>query len=45
MDLKEIGVSMKNWVDSAEDREPPGSISRGGRNIRENTLLWVTVVV
>ena len=40
MDLKEIGINMRNWVDLTEDRdywralcesgiEPPGSISRG----------------
>ena len=33
MDLKEIGINTRNWVDSAQDRdceydiEPPGSIS------------------
>ena len=40
MDLKEIGIKMRNWVDLAQDRdlleglcecgiEPPGSISHG----------------
>ena len=40
MNLKEIGISTRNWVDSAQDREcwrgpcdcgikPPGSISHG----------------
>ena len=41
MDIKEIGINTKNWVDSAKDREglleslcecgikPPGSISHG----------------
>jgi hypothetical protein len=35
MDLKEIGINTRNWVDSAQDREcgkdPPGSISHGAR--------------
>ena len=33
MDLKEIDINMRNWVDSAQDREcgiePLGSISHG----------------
>ena len=36
MDLEEIGINVRNWVDSAQDRdywraliEPPGSISHG----------------
>jgi hypothetical protein len=35
MDLKEIGINTRNWVDSAQDRtrecaiEPPGSIRHG----------------
>ena len=36
MDLKEIGINMRNWADFTQDRdycecciEPPGSISRG----------------
>ena len=38
MDLKEIGINARNWVDSAKDRDywravvneaPPGSISHG----------------
>ena len=43
MDLKEIGINTRNWVDSAQDRdywspcecgiEPPGSISHGVNKI------------
>ena len=35
MDLKEIGINTRNWIDSAQDRdnwrglEPPGSINHG----------------
>ena len=40
MDLEEVGINARNWVDSAQDRdllespceygiEPPGSISHG----------------
>ena len=34
MDLEEIGINARNWVDSAQDRdycgiEPPGFISHG----------------
>ena len=42
MDLKEIGINMRNWIDSAQDRDywrnplncgtgPPGSIILGVR--------------
>ena len=33
MDLKEVGINTRNWVDSAQDRElletPPGSLNHG----------------
>ena len=46
MNLKEIGINKRNWVDSAEDRyylespcecdiEPPGSVSHGVRSLYE----------
>ena len=29
MNFKEIGINKRNWVDWAQDMEPPGSINHG----------------
>ena len=34
MDLKEIGISMKNWVDLAQDRDDWRALVKASLNLR-----------
>ena len=34
IDLKEIGINRRNWVDSSQDRDYWGSLVNGALNIR-----------
>ena len=33
MDLKEIGINMRNWIELAEDRDYLGALMNGALNV------------
>jgi hypothetical protein len=39
MDLKEIGINERNWVDSAQDRDYWSALVNAGLNLRVPLLM------
>ena len=44
MDLKEIGINIRNWVDSAEDRDHWRDLANGALNLRVPQVMDLVII-